>query len=175
MVGGARDLVRWAIGSRGGGNVGAVGAIGSMPTLGGGDMPTLGGGSMATRGGGVSANIIRRGVTELILGTHGRKAETAGRGGANRDKGVMAILGDDTGGGTGVSGMTTLGRPGVGLLRRLVGGGARRRQDSKTSLRFERASSCEIVAGGGVSVSASVIARRPWTILSSDDGAGTVR
>ena len=58
-------------------------------------MPTLGGGSMATRGGGVSANVIRRGVTVVTSGARGRRAETAGGGGANRDRGVTAILGDD--------------------------------------------------------------------------------
>ena len=66
--------MRWAIGSRGG-NVGGGGAIGNRPTLGGGDMPTL--------GGGVSANVIRRGVTVVTTGARGRRAETAGGGGAN--------------------------------------------------------------------------------------------
>ena len=74
-----------------------------------------------------------------------------------------------------MSGLTTLGRPGVGLLSWPNGRGAKRRHDSKTSLRLDSASSWEMDVGGGVSVSASVMERRPWTILSSGEGAGMVR
>jgi hypothetical protein len=67
-----------------------------MPTLGGGDMPTRGGGDiMATRGGGISENVIRRGVTVVTSGADGRRADTAGGGGANWDRGVTVILGDE--------------------------------------------------------------------------------
>ncbi len=69
----------------------------------------------------------------------------------------------------------TLGRPGAGMLDCLVGDGIKRRHDSKISRRLVMASIWEIVVGSGESLRAPEMTWRPWIILSSGEGDGTVR
>ncbi len=57
----------------------------------------------------------------------------------------------------------------------MVGDGIKRRQDLKISRRLVMASSWEIVVGSGESLRALEITWRPWIILSSGEGNGTVQ
>ncbi len=68
----------------------------------------------------------------------------------------------------------TLGMPGTGMRDCFVGDGIKMRQDSKISRRLVMASSWEIVVGSGESSRAPEMTLRPWIILSSGDGNGTV-
>ena len=145
-----------------------------MATLGGGRLPTLGGGAASLVGVGVSANVIRRGMTGVTSGWRWR-TEIGGGKVTHVDRGVRIVRGEAICWGRGVSGVTTLGRPGIGSRVRPGDGGAKRRHDSNTSLRLESASSWDMVVGGGLSMSASVISWSPWTILSSAVGTGMVR
>ncbi len=75
----------------------------------------------------------------------------------------------------GISWSGTLGRPGAGLRDLLLGGGIRRRHDSKRSRRLVMASSWVMVVGSGESSRAPEMTWRPWIILSSGKGDGMVR
>ncbi len=108
-----------------------------MATLGGGRLPTLGGGATSLVGVGVSANVIHHGVTGATSGWRWRRAEIGGGEGAHVDRGVRFIRGKAICWGRGVSGVTTLGRLGVGSRGRPVDGGAKRRHNSNTSLRLD--------------------------------------
>ena len=68
----------------------------------------------------------------------------------------------------------TLGMPGTGMRDCFVVDGIKRRQDSKISRRLVMASSWEIVVGSGESLRAPEMTWRPWIILSSGEGDGTV-
>jgi hypothetical protein len=130
---------------------------------------------ISTLGCGSLENAIRRGVTIAGSGLHGRRADAGGGGGDQAGKGLAPTLGVWTTGVRVSSGATTLGWPGAGPWLFPAGGGLRKRHDSKRSLRLVRAFSWEMVVGGGVSVSALMIACKPWVILSSANGAGMVR
>jgi hypothetical protein len=69
----------------------------------------------------------------------------------------------------------TLGRHGARMRDCLVGDGIKRHHDSKISRRLVMTSSWEIVVGSGESLRAPEMTWRPWIILSSGEGNGTVR
>ncbi len=110
-------------------------------------------------------------------------AEAGGRGGdlAGADKkeceraAGVATLESSWSSTLGSSWSGTLGRPGAGLRDCLVGDGIKRHHDSKISRRLVMASSWVIVVGIGESLRAPEMTWRPWIILSSGEGNGTVR
>lgn len=136
-------------------------------------MATLGDGA-TTSGDGESANMIRCGTTgkgsgdgcELLMAEAGAEGgDLAGAGEKVReDAAGVATLGSSWAG--------TLGRPGAGLRDGLLGGGLRRRHESRRSRRLVMASSWVMVVGSGVSLSAPEMTWRPWIILSSGEGDG---
>ena len=69
----------------------------------------------------------------------------------------------------------TLGMPGMGMRDCLVGDRIKKHQDPKISRRLVMASSWEIVVGSGESLRGPEMTWRPWIILSSGEGDGTVR
>jgi len=166
----ARDLVLCAMGDLGGS---WLGSLGSMPTLGG----------ATTFGGERSSKVILRGVAwkfgggggviwrllvKKFVGFAGRvRCGVTGRGAISLGTGV-ATLGSS-------GGVSTLGRPGVGIRLRASDGGARRRHESKRSRRLAMASTCEMDVGGGASLRAPDMTCRLWMILSSGVGDGMVR
>ncbi len=160
----ARERVWCTIGSLVGR---AGGTLGSLATLGGGMISSLGGGSLA--------NTIRCGVTIAGSGHCGRSTDAGGGGGNQAGKGLAPTLGVQTTGVGGSSGAATLGQPSARPRLFPTGRRPRRRHNSKRSLRLVKALSWEMVVGGGVSVSASATACKPWAILSSANGAGMVR
>jgi hypothetical protein len=130
---------------------------------------------ISTLGGGSLANTIRPGVTMAGSGRCEPSADAGGGGGNQVGKGLAPTIGVRTPGVGGSSGAATLRRPGARPRLFPARGRPRRCHDSKRSLRLVRASSWEMVVGGGVSVSALVMACKPWAILSSANGAGMVR
>ena len=133
-------------------------------------MTTLGDGATAG-GNGESAKEIRRGATGNGRGdgTGLRMAEAGGVGvqADDGDKDGVATLGSDSSG--------TLGRAWEGMRARMLGGGPRRRHDSKRSRRVAMASCWVMAVGRGASLRELAMVWRPWMILSFVDGEGMVR
>ena len=133
-------------------------------------MITLGDGATAG-GNGESAKEICLGATGKGRGdgTGLRKAEAGG-------VGVQADDGDKDGEATlGSASSGTLGRAGEGMRARMLGGGLKRRHDSKRSRRLAMASCWVMVVGSGASLRELAMVWRPWMILSSGDGEGMAR
>jgi hypothetical protein len=105
----------------------------------------------------------------------GQRAKAGHEGGIHAGVGVGAshgVVGVTTLGG---SGMSTLGRPGVGMQMGPVLGGPRRCHNSKRSLRLVMASTWEIHVEGGAFVRALNMTCRQWIILSHVEGDRIVR
>ena len=129
-------------------------------------MITLGDGA-TTGGNGEAAKEIRRGATGNGRGDGtGRRMAEAGGMGVQADDGVATL-------GSALSG--TLGHAGEGMRARMLGGGLRRRHDSKRSRRLAMASCWVMVVGSGASLRELAMVWRPWMILSSGDGEGMAR
>ena len=144
---GARERVRWAMGSRTGRLGNGIGDViwGEIPTL----------------GEGVPVKSRRRGVAwnDAWTGVGDRNVEPAGLGGGLH--GGLATIGWASVGGEGDatlggSCVGTLGRPGIGIRGGWKEGGASSLHDSKMSRRLVMASTWEMLVGSDAPVRAPV-------------------
>jgi hypothetical protein len=108
-------------------------------------------------------------------GHSGQMAEAGCEGGIHAGVGVSAASGFTGIATLGSFGVSTFGRLGAGMRVSDKEGGPRRCQESNSSCRLAMASTWEMHIGGGGFLRAPDMTCRPWMILSSAEGEGSVR